>query len=141
MSNETLYYLELAQRLKADFDNYKRRNEETARNSYQQGIAFAVEKLLVVADSLTQAKATITDQKTIDGLNLVLNQMLKSFESLGVKKIDCVGKAFDPNFHNAVFTAEDKTKPDHEVLEEFQMGFLLNDKVIRHSVVKINKLK
>lgn len=133
-------YLELAQRMKAEFDNYKRRTEAVVSSSYQNGVAGAVSKLLPVLDSFKQAKDKITDENTLVGVELIYNQLITALSELGVKKIECVGKQFDPNFHNAVLTDSKDDIDDGVVLEEFQEGFTLGDKVIRHSVVKINKL-
>ena len=135
-------YLELAQRLKAEFENYKRRNAEVMTQSFDNGVAHTVSKLLPAIDSFKQAKTTITDEQTLKGLDLVINQIFSAFEELGVKKIEAVGKIFDPNYHNAVIVGNDATKQDNEILDEFQEGFILkNDRVIRHSVVRINKLE
>ena len=139
--NKEAEYLELAQRIKAEFENYKKRNAEISMQSFDNGVITTVEKLLPAMDSFKQAKTSISDENTLKGLDLVLNQILKAFESLGVTKIDAVGQKFDPNFHNAVLTGNDPEKPDGEILNEFQEGFIFkNDKVIRHSVVQINKL-
>ena len=134
-------YLELAQRLKAEFENYKRRNAEVMTQSFDNGVAHTVSKLLPAIDSFKQAKDTITDENTLKGLDLVINQIFNALEELGVKKIEAVGKIFDPNYHNAVIVGNDASKQDNEILDEFQEGFILkNDRVIRHSVVRINKL-
>lgn len=133
-------YLELAQRIKAEFENYKRRNADVASQSFDNGVATAVSKLLPAIDSFKQAKNSIVDEGTIKGLDMVLSQILNGFAGLGVSKIECLDKNFDPNYHNAVLVGKDDTKPDNVVLEEYQEGFLYKDKVIRHSVVKINKL-
>ena len=134
-------YLELAQRLKAEFENYKKRNAEIMTQSFDNGISHTVEKLLPAIDSFKQAKSSITDENTLKGLDLVLNQILHAFEELGVTKIQAKGEMFDPNFHNAVLTGNEPDKPDGIILDEFQEGFIFkNDRVIRHSVVKINKL-
>lgn len=133
-------YLLLAQRIKAEFENYKKRNAEIASQSFDNGVASAVEKLLPAIDSFKQAKANITDENVQKGLDMILAQILSGFENLGVTKIDCVGKDFDPNFHNAVLVGNDENLADGVVLEEYQEGFIYKGKVIRHSVVKINKL-
>ena len=133
-------YLELAQRIKAEFDNYKRRNAEISSQSFNNGVASTVTRLLPVIDSFKQAKANIEDEDTLKGLDLLEGLIIKAFNELNVEKIECVGKDFDPNYHNAVLTGEDNTKPDGVILEEYQQGFKLGDRVIRHSVVKINKL-
>lgn len=134
-------YLELAQRIKAEFDNYKKRNAEVMTQSFDNGVAHTIEKLLPAIDSFKQAKGSITDENTLKGLDLVLAQILKAFEELGVTKINAVGEKFDPNYHNAVLAGNDPEKPNETILDEFQEGFIFkNQKVIRHSVVKINKL-
>ena len=133
-------YLELAQRIKAEFENYKRRNADLASQSFDNGVATTVGKLLPAIDSFKQAKSSITDESTIKGLDMVLSQILNGFAALGVSKIECVDKDFDPNLHNAVLVGKDENKKDNIVLEEYQEGFVFKDRVIRHSVVKINKL-
>ena len=139
--NKELEYLELAQRIKAEFENYKKRNAELSIQSFDNGVAKAVEKMLPAMDSFKQAKASIEDENTLKGLDLVYNQIMKAFEELGVSKISALGEQFDPNFHNAVLVGNDPEKEDNEILNEYQEGFIMkNDRVIRHSVVQINKL-
>ena len=134
-------YLEIAQRIKAEFENYKKRNAEIMTQSFDNGVAHTIEKLLPAIDSFKQAKNSITDENTLKGLDLVLNQIFKAFEELGVTKIEAVGQVFDPNYHNAVLAGNDPEQPNEIILDEFQEGFIFkNEKVIRHSVVKINKL-
>jgi molecular chaperone GrpE len=140
VSKET-EYLELAQRIKAEFENYKKRNAEITIQSFDNGVARVVEKLLPAMDSFKQAKASIQDENTLKGLDLVYSQILKAFEEMGIYRIKAVGEQFDPNFHNAVLVGNDEDKLDNEVLCEFQEGFIMKDnRVIRHSVVQINKL-
>lgn len=133
-----LDYLDLAQRLKAEFDNYKKRNAELATTSFNDGKAFVISKLLPVIDAFDQANKTITDENVKAGVNIINNQLRNILTDLGVKKIDCVGKEFDPYLHNAVFAVEGEGK-SNIVLEELQEGFTLDGKVLRHSVVKISK--
>ena len=134
-------YLELAQRIKAEFENYKRRNAEVVTQSFDNGVAHTVAKLLPAIDSFKQAKASIQDENMLKGLDLVLSQILGALAELGVTKIPAVGEQFNPNYHNAVLVGADETKEDNEILDEYQEGFILkNDRVIRHSVVRINKL-
>ena len=134
-------YLELAQRIKAEFDNYKKRNAEVMTQSFDNGVMHTIEKLLPAIDSFKQAKSSIEDENTLKGLDLVLAQILKAFEELGVTKINALGEKFDPNYHNAVLAGNDPEKPNESILDEFQEGFIFkNEKVIRHSVVKINKV-
>ena len=131
-------YLEMAQRIQAEFDNYRRRNLDTISNSRKDGIVYAVTELLPVLDTINSAKRQLMDDKLAMALDLVYKQTLDCFEKLGVKKIEAVGKPFDPNYHNAIMTEHiDGTEPDI-VLDEFQEGFILDGRVIRHSVVKVS---
>ena len=130
-------YLEMAQRLQAEFDNYRKRNQDAQFLARQDGVAFAVETLLPVVDSIKSAKKQIKDESFLKSIDLLYNQTLSCFEKLGAKKIEALGKPFDPTLHNAIMLA-DGGEPD-VVLEEFQEGFELNGKVIRHSVVKVSK--
>ena len=132
-------YLALAQQIQADFENYKKRSFDMTTNARRDGLCFAVEKLLPVLDSIASAKRQITDESFLASLDLIYRQTLDCFERMGVKKIEAVGKPFDPNLHNAVFTEHiEGTEPDI-VLDELQEGFMLDDKVIRHSVVKVSE--
>ncbi|MBP5651403.1 MAG: nucleotide exchange factor GrpE [Clostridia bacterium] len=133
-------YLEMAQRIQAEFENYKKRNATISQDSYRNGVMAAVRKMLPVIDSFKQAKGQIKDESVLSGLDLVLGQMMNALKDLGVTKIECVGLPFDPNYHNAVLVGKDSHKEDGIVLEEYQEGFIMGDNVIRHSVVKINKL-
>lgn len=138
--NREAEYLELAQRLKAEFDNYKKRNAEVASVSYANGIVALTTKLLPALDSFQQAKSNIKDETVLSGIDLIYDQIMKALNDVGVEKINCLGNLFDPNFHNAVLTEHNEDYPDQTVLEEYQAGFVLKDKLIRPSVVKINKL-
>lgn len=133
-------YLELAQRIKAEFENYKKRNAEISNTSYINGVATAVSKMLPVIDSFNQARSNITDSAVLSGVDLIYNQLMQALNGLGVEKIDCLGKIFDPNLHNAVLVGNDESYPNEIILEEYQSGFVMNGKVIRHSTVKVNKL-
>jgi len=127
-------------RLQAEFENYRKRNENLVEKSKTDGIIFAINKLLPVLDSFKSAKQKIFDEDFLNSLNLIEKQFYTGLENLKITKIEAEGQIFDPNFHNAVLTGSDESKPDDEILEVFQDGFKLNDRIIRHSVVKINKL-
>ena len=132
-------YLGLAQQIQADFENYKKRMQDYSKNAKYDGIIFAVEKLLPVVDSIASAKRQIKDEAFLASLDLIYKQTLDCFDRIGVKKIDAVGKPFDPNLHNAVFTEhKDGVEPD-VVLDELQEGFTLDGRVVRHSVVKVSE--
>ena len=137
-SSKEQEYLEMAQRIQAEFDNYRRRNQDAVFLSRQDGIAYAIETLLPVIDSIDSAKRQIKDEAFLKSIELLHSQTLSCFEKLGAKKIKALGEHFDPTLHNAIMAEEVDGEPDI-VLEEFQEGFELNGKVIRHSVVKVSK--
>ena len=132
-------YLEMAQRLQAEFDNYRRRNLDIAKNSRNEGIAQAVMELLPVVDTINSAKRQITDENFLKSIELIYKQTMDCFAKLGVQKIEAVGKPFDPNLHNAIMAEDADGVESDIVLDEFQEGFTLDGKVIRHSVVKVSK--
>lgn len=135
------------QRVQADFENYQKRKESENKELVEFAREVAVAKLLPSLDTLEQAlvhrpksdAAQFTEdyQKWESGLDGLVKQLDKALEDLGVRKIEAVGKKFDPNFHEAV--REVPGDEDGVVVEEYQTGFELNGKVIRPSQVAISK--
>ena len=139
ITEEAAQYLELAQRVQAEFDNYRKRNQDAIKEAEARGTMKAVEKLLPIVDSITSAKRQVQDESLKSAIDVLYNQVLQLFSKLNVTKIEAIGLEFDPHKHNAVLTEEvEGVKPDI-VLEELQEGFEMGDKVIRHSVVKVSK--
>lgn len=99
------------------------------------------EKLLPVVDNFERAMlaapADGEGKAFAEGITMIYNQMTKTLEDLGVKAIDCVGKEFDPNFHNAVMHIEDENLGENVVAEELLKGYMYKDTVLRHSMVKV----
>ncbi len=143
-------------RAQADFENYKKRKESESQELIQFAREVTVAKLLPTLDSLEQAlrhmpieeiqESRIKNQAFFDryqkwqeGILATLNQLDKALAEMGVKKIESLGKKFDPNFHEAV--KEAPGEQDGVVVEELQSGFELNGKVIRPSQVIISKKK
>ena len=132
-------YIRAAQVLQADFDNYRKRAEESIKQARLDGMIDAIVKILPALDSFKNAKTMITDEKVLDGIVMIENQILQSLNSLGVEKIEAVGQKFDPKIHNALAVVKDPNFDDDIVKEEYQAGYKLNDKIIRHSQVIVNK--
>ena len=125
-------------RLAAEYDNYRRRSQKEKENTYSDGKADTVLQLLPVYDNLARAlKAECSDPNFYKGVEMTMTQLLGIFEKLGVTPIEAEGKPFDPAEHNAVVHVEDETLGENIVVEEFQKGFKLNDKVIRFAMVKV----
>jgi molecular chaperone GrpE len=135
-------------RAAADFENYKRRKEGENKELVEFAREVTVAKLLPTLDSLEQALKHQPDISDTDfankyqnwqkGVNGIVIQLDKSLEELGVKKIEALGKKFDPHFHEAIREVE-SDKDDGIIVEEVQTGFELNGKVIRPSQVVISK--
>ena len=122
-----------------EFENYKRRTREEIINAKHDGMTKAIETILPALDAFKKAKSIITDKSSISGINLIEKSILTQLEKLGVKKIDCVGKPFDTNFHNAVMVVKNNEVEPNIVIEEVETGFTLNDKVIKFSQVIVSK--
>lgn len=133
-------FKETLQRLQAEFDNYRKRTDANMIKVKEDGIIFAINKLLPVLDSFKSAKMLVKDEEFLKSLDLIEKQFLDGLLGLNVTKIEAENQQFNPNFHNAVMTGTDPDKQDDEILEVFQDGYKMGDRVIRHSVVKINKL-
>jgi molecular chaperone GrpE len=125
-------------RLMAEFDNYKKRSARERENIYTDVRVDTVTKFLPVFDNLERALKTETaDEAYKKGVEMTFNQLMDVFRKLGVEEIESVGKTFDPAVHNAVMHVEDDAHGENEIVEEFQKGFKIGDKVIRHSMVKV----
>ena len=133
------FYLNLAQRVQAEFDNYRKRTKDLELESKNKGVAQAVLELLNVIDSIESAKKLLKEPESLDAISVIEKQFYMCFEKLGVKKIESLGKQFDPTVHNAIMCAQDYTQEDDIILQVFQEGFTLNDKVIRYAMVQVNK--
>ena len=125
-------------RLMAEFDNYKKRSAKERENIYTDVRVDTVTKFLPVFDNLERAMKTETaDEAFKKGVEMTFNQLMDVFKKLGVEEIESVGKPFDPSVHNAVMHVEDAERGENEIVEEFQKGFRIGDKVIRFSMVKV----
>ena len=125
-------------RLMAEFDNYKKRSAKERENIYTDVRVDTVTKFLPVFDNLERAMKTETaDEAFKKGVEMTFNQLTDVFKKLGVEEIESVGQKFDPAMHNAVMHVEDEAYGESEIVEEFQKGFRIGDKVIRFSMVKV----
>jgi len=125
-------------RLLAEFDNYKKRSAKERENIYADARADTVTKFLPVYDNLERAlRAETADENYRKGVEMTFNQLLDVFKKLGAEEIESVGRTFDPNLHNAVMHVKDPEKGENEIVEEFQKGFRVGDRVVRFSMVKV----
>lgn len=125
-------------RLLAEYDNFRRRSAKERENIYTDVRCETLKKFLPVYDSLSRALAqTPEDDVCRKGLEMIMTQYEKSLEQLGVKMIEAVGQPFDANLHNAVMHIEDENYGENIIVEEFEKGFQVGDKILRYSMVKV----
>lgn len=141
-------YYEKYVRLSADFDNFRKRTEREKAALLAYGKKDFVEKLLPAYEVLLREQKKMQKQpqgagaqtkSLLDGLNMVLGEMSKAFESEGVKKMDVVDKPYDPQTAEAIAVIPAKAEQDGMVLEEVQMGFMMDGKVLRPARVVVGK--
>lgn len=128
-------------RTMAEFDNFRKRTEKEKTAMYEIGAKDIVEKMLPIVDNFERGLAGLSEEEKAgafaDGMDKVYKQMIKALEEAGVKPIEAVGCAFDPNLHNAVMHIDDESFGENVVAEEFQKGYTYRDSVVRHSMVKV----
>ena len=125
-------------RLCAEYDNFRKRSQKEREGLYADIKADTLLKFLPVYDNLERALATPTaDEAYRKGVEMTMVQFNQTLEKLGITEIEALGQKFDPNVHNAVMHVEDESFGENEVVEVFQKGFKLNDKVIRFAMVKV----
>ena len=125
-------------RLLAEYDNYRKRSQKEKENAWATAKAETIKELLPVYDNLERAlKQETCDEAYAKGVQMTMTQLKTVLEKLGVEEIPAQGQPFDPNFHNAVMHMEDPEKGEGEIVQEFQKGFKMGDRVIRFSMVQV----
>ena len=136
-------YLDQLLRTKAEFMNYQKRmvkeNESTSQFAVRNLILDFLPELDNFDRALKLADSSKDIDKFVDGFKLIEEQLFKVLGKYGVESIETVGKPFDPNLHEAVMEEENNEMPHHTIIDEFQRGFLLKERVIRPSKVKVSK--
>ena len=128
----------LAQRLQADFDNYRKRNATLKADSYQEGMRDCVKALIPSLDNFDLAVNNMenVDPCYLDGVKIVQRALLDSLGKLGLSEVPSEG-VFDPNLHNAVLQEPAEDKEAGEILEILQKGYEMNGRILRHTMVKV----
>lgn len=130
-------YLNLAQRVQADFDNYRRRNNAACSEAYDNGRHTVIEQMLPVLDNLERAVDSAKEKATREGISLVLRQMLELMQKWGVECIDRTGEVFDPRLENAVLQGGPEEGEPGTVCLVMQKGYRIGSRVLRHAMVKV----
>ena len=125
-------------RLAAEYENFRRRSQKEKEALYGDIKADTVTKFLPVYDNLERALRQGTEDEAYrKGVEMIMSQFNATLEKLGVTPIECLGEKFDPSLHNAVMHVDDGEKGENEIVEVFQKGFKMGDKVIRFAMVKV----
>lgn len=130
-------------RLLADYENFKRRASLDKEGLQKYRAQNVVTNLIPVLDNFTRAlqveAKTEEAQLMMTGMQMVYHTLVDALETEGLVEIEALDKDFDPNFHQAIMTANEEDKPSGIVLEDLQKGYMLKDRVLRPSMVKVNE--
>ena len=131
-------------RLQADFLNYKARTEKEKSTTYGIAVSDVLTDLLPIIDNFERAieSANSENQEVINfknGVKMIYDQFLNVLQKKGLKEIEALDSKFDPNIHSGIAFEVTEDKEEDTVIEVFQKGYLVNDRVIRPSMVKIAK--
>ena len=122
-------------RIVAEYDNFRKRTLKERDSIYQDAYLDAVKQLLPVVDNVERALEYASDEGTKKGMELIIASVHQTLEKMGVKEIET--KTFDPNIHNAVMHIDDETYGEGEIVEVFQKGYILGERVVRYAMVKV----
>jgi molecular chaperone GrpE len=140
---QTQVAIDKMMRLAADFDNYKKRNAKEYENIRKYAAENIIKELIPIVDNFERAIESATESKDfnsfIEGVKLILNQMLNLLDKEGVTRIKAVGEVFDPNVHEAVMHIASDEYPENVIIQELQKGYILRDKLVRPSMVAVSK--
>ena len=125
-------------RLAADYDNFRKRSQKEKEQSYGNGKADAVEKLLPVYDNLERALNQPTEDAAYKkGVEMTMTQLVGILNGLGVEIFGEAGETFDPNLHNAVMHIDDENLGENTIAQVFQKGFKIGEKIVRFAMVQV----
>jgi molecular chaperone GrpE len=129
----------------AEAENTKRRCQQEIEKNSKYAIASFAKELLSVADNLQRALSAVDDKTAeqcasfIKGVEMTQTELFHVFEKFGIKKVDCLGKVFDPNLERVVQEVEDKEKPAGTIVTELQSAWTINDRILREAMVIVTK--
>ncbi len=127
-------------RTAAEFENFKKRSEREMTDFRKFASEAVFREILPIIDNLERAldvSGNSDCEAVVEGVKITLKQFISSFSKFGVVPIEAVGKPFDPRFHEAVMSEESDTQPDNIVLKEMQTGYMINDRLLRPSMVVV----
>ncbi len=124
-------------RLAAEYDNFRKRSRAEREGVYAEAAADAVKELLPIFDNLERATQYTAPDKVAEGVELILKGLPDVFAKMKITVYGKAGEQFDPNIHNAVMHIEDEAYGENEIVDVFQQGYMLGDRVIRYAMVRV----
>lgn len=138
LKEELLANEEKYMRLLAEYDNFRKRTQREKDALWADATAAAVTNFLPVLDNFERsAEYETTDTAYKKGIDLIGASFKEALEKMDVKEIPAEGEKFDPNFHNAVMHTEDENVEENTVTKCFQKGYMIGERIIRHSCVQV----
>ena len=122
-------------RLMAEYDNFRKRTAKERDGIYAEAYVDVIKQLLPMLDNMERAQSYMQGDGVSEGVNMIITSIRAAFEKMGVTEIET--KTFDPNVHNAVMHVDDESLGEGEIVEVFQKGYMLKEKVIRYAMVKV----
>jgi len=134
-------HLDRLLRLTAEFDNFRKRTIKEKEALYTDGMADCAAKFLPLVDNMDRCILALKEEKgsegMLQGIELIFKQLQDIIKELKIEAIPALGEEFNPEIHNAVMHIEDEAIDSNTIVEEFQKGYIMNGKVLRHSMVKV----
>lgn len=124
-------------RLAAEYENFRKRSKAEREGIYAEAAADAVKELLPIFDNLNRATEYTNPEKVAEGVALILKSLPDVFAKMKITVYGEAGEQFDPNIHNAVMHIEDEAYGENEIVDVFQQGYMLGDKVVRYAMVRV----
>lgn len=129
-------------RMAAEYDNYRKRTQKEMEQAYQNAVANTVQAFLEVSDNLGRAKEAaageaVQAEDIQKGLHMIADMFQGVFEKLAVEEINPLGEVFHPSYHNAVMHVDDESAGENTVVEVFQKGYKIGERVLRYAMVKV----
>ena len=136
-------YRDLSQKLKAEFDNYRKKTDGERQRQSERATVQLITEILPVLDDFERALKTATNNEQSDAFRIGIEQIYRKLTDIlkkrGVTPIESVGKTFDPNFHEAVAHEESDVHHDGEIIDELRRGYMLGSVLLRASMVRVAK--
>ncbi|MBQ8915289.1 MAG: nucleotide exchange factor GrpE [Clostridia bacterium] len=124
-------------RLYAEYENFRKRSKAERDSIYADAAADSLKELLPILDNLNRAQGFASAEKVAEGLEMILKSLPTVFEKMNVKVFGEVGDEFDPELHNAIMHEENPDVGENTIVEVFQQGYMIGERIVRFAMVKV----